>query len=264
MYRVVTAGLQQHWPFPYEVVSLVIYIQSKTFHFQVRRGGGRRVESINVWWSDRPDGSVSVTPTPHTVWSHSSLVRWKYQTWTFDEKLNLEQRLLTGSADCWHKDGFMEPVGELETTFDTTASATLRVIRGAVTDINGNLNTPSDSNACHHQHGNIGLLSERDHTQVYNLLVNFDAGTIWKIFTIFYWNILYWILWNLDKKCSEQSCTKPNFYLTSRIDFNKWCKTFLRSFFSRKYCPDYWWLSAHCSITVQSWFHTEAIMFKFA
>ena len=67
-----------------------------------------------------------------------------------------------------------------------------------------------------------------DRAGVYNLLVNFDAETIWKIFTIFYWNILSWILWNLDKKCSEQFCSQPNFYLTSRTDFKKeklnfWC-----------------------------------------
>ena len=74
--------------------------------------------------------------------------------------------------------------------------------------------------ATHPQYSTFSALKE-DRTQVDNLLVNFDAGIIWKIFTIFYWNILSWILWNLDKKCSEPFCTEPNFYLTSKIDFDK-------------------------------------------
>ena len=84
----------------------------------------------------------------------------------------------------------------------------------------------------HHHHTSTPCLrysiQRGDRAGVCNLLVNFDAETIWKIFTIFYWNILSWILWNLDKKCSEQFCSQPNFYLTSRSDFKKektkfWC-----------------------------------------
>ena len=144
----------------------------------------------------RPDGSVWVTPTRSSQSGHS-LVR-------------PEQSLPVSPA--WRVYGVQK-----ETTFDSPPATRLRVTRGV-----------EPWRKCQPLYKiSLSALKE-DRTQVDNLLVNFDAGIIWKIFTIFYWNILSWILWNLDKKCSEQFCSQPNFYLTSRTDFKKeklnfWC-----------------------------------------
>ena len=74
MYRVVSGGLQQDWPFPYEVVSFVIYIQGKTFHFWC--GVVWSEECINVWWWDLMGVSELHPPGPASlviVWSEQSL-----------------------------------------------------------------------------------------------------------------------------------------------------------------------------------------------
>ena len=154
--------------------------------FLVRSGvelGGRQCLIM------RPDGSVWVTPTRSSQSGHS-LVR-------------PEQSLPVSPA--WRVYGVQK-----ETTFDSPPATRLRVTRGV-----------EPWRKCQPLHKiSLSALKE-DRTQVDNLLVNFDAGIIWKIFTLFYWNILSWILWNLDKKCSEPFCTEPNFYLTSKIDFDK-------------------------------------------